>query len=73
MDARAMNVMESRVHDMMDRLAREASTLVTYGNRDAMTLQANHVKTAVSLTLPGDLALHANQEAKSAMESLKKD
>jgi hypothetical protein len=73
MDSKAMNVMESMVHDLLDRLANEAGVLVKYRNPDAQILFPAHVKTAVSLTLPGDLALHANQEAQNAMENLKKD
>jgi len=71
LDKRSMDVMDSMVLDMFDRLAREASSLLTYGNHRTITLNPHQVKTAVKLILPGDLAEHAIQEADKAVAQIK--
>merc|ERR1712054_252633 len=62
---KAMNVMNSFVNDLFERVALEASKLARY--RGKQTLSSNDVQSAVKLILPGDLAEHAVAEGTRAL------
>eukprot|EP01028_Stygiella_incarcerata_P008306 TRINITY_DN35_c0_g1_i1.p1 TRINITY_DN35_c0_g1~~TRINITY_DN35_c0_g1_i1.p1 ORF type:complete len:121 (+),score=30.73 TRINITY_DN35_c0_g1_i1:119-481(+) len=62
---RAMNIMNSFIHDIFERIATEASKLARYGGQK--TLGSNEIETAVRLVLPGELARHAMSEGTKAM------
>merc|ERR1712203_474117 len=62
---KAMNVMNSFVNDLFERLALEASKLARYHGK--MTLSSNDIQSAVKLVLPGDLAEHAIAEGTRAL------
>merc|ERR550537_1793313 len=65
MSKKAMNVMNSFVNDLFDRLALEASKLARYHGK--LTLSSNDIQSAVKLVLPGDLAEHAIAEGTRAL------
>lgn len=62
---KAMNIMNSFVNDLFDRIALEASKLVRYNKRH--TLSSREIQTAVKLLLPGELAKHAISEGTKAV------
>merc|ERR1712139_566598 len=62
---KAMNVMNSFVNDLFERLALEASKLARYHGKQ--TLSSNDIQSAVKLVLPGDLAEHAIAEGTRAL------
>merc|ERR1712110_1166383 len=62
---RAMNVMDSFVNDLFERLALEASKLARYHGKCTMT--SNDIQSATKLILPGDLAEHAIAEGTRAL------
>merc|ERR1711915_62786 len=62
---KAMNVMNSFVTDLFERVALEASKLCRYHGKQ--TLSSNDVQSAVKLILPGDLAEHAVAEGTRAL------
>ena len=57
---RAMQVLNSFVEDVFDRICSEASKLCNYANKH--TLGAREVQAATALVLPGELAKHAQSE-----------
>ncbi len=63
-----MAVLDSMVHDMLDKVANEASSL--HRNRASATISESDVKTAVRLLYPGDLSQHAIKEADKALATL---
>ena len=63
--SKAMNIMNSLVNDMFDRVACEASKLAKYNKRS--TISSREVQTAVRLLLPGELAKHAVSEGTKAV------
>ena len=63
--SKAMNIMNSLVGDIFDRVAREASTLAKYNKRS--TISSREIQTAVRLLLPGELAKHAVSEGTKAV------
>ena len=63
--SRAMNIMNSMVGDVFERIGREASTLAKYNKR--ATISSREVQTAVRLLLPGELAKHAVSEGTKAV------
>merc|ERR1712039_1169455 len=65
MSKKAMNVMNSFVSDLFERIALEASKLARYHGKQ--TLSSNDVQSAVKLILPGDLAEHAIAEGTRAL------
>merc|ERR1712184_158041 len=65
MSKKAMNVMNSFVNDLFERLALEASKLTRYHGK--LTLSSNDIQSAVKLVLPGDLAEHAIAEGTRAL------
>lgn len=57
---KAMNIMNSIIYDIFDRVASEGSKLVRFNKR--RTLSSREVQSAVKLILPGELARHAISE-----------
>ncbi len=62
---KAMNIMNSFIHDTFDRVATEGSKLVRFNKR--RTLSSREVQSAVKLILPGELARHAVSEGTKAV------
>ena len=62
---KAMNVLNSFVGDLFERVALEASKLARYHGKQ--TLSSNDIQSAVKLILPGDLAEHAIAEGTRAL------
>merc|ERR1712166_128120 len=62
---KAMNVMNSFVNDLFERVALEASKLCRYHGKQ--TLSSHDIQSAVKLILPGDLAEHAIAEGTRAL------
>jgi len=62
---KAMNIMNSFINDIFERIALEASKLVRYNKR--RTLSSREIQTAVKLLLPGELAKHAISEGTKAV------
>uniref|UniRef100_UPI00398EFCE7 histone H2B 1.2-like n=1 Tax=Pristiophorus japonicus TaxID=55135 RepID=UPI00398EFCE7 len=58
--SRAMDIMNSVVNDIFERIAGEASRLVHYNKR--RIISSREIQTAVRLLLPGELAKHAVSE-----------
>lgn len=66
--SRAMAVLDSLVHDLIDRLATEAGRLARYNKRQTVT--AREVQTATRLVFKGELAKHAVAEGSKAVTKL---
>ena len=62
---KAMNVMNSFVNDLFERVALEASKLARYHGK--LTLSSHDIQSSVKLILPGDLAEHAIAEGTRAL------
>ncbi len=62
---KAMNIMNSFINDIFERIALESSKLVRYNKR--RTLSSREIQTAVKLLLPGELAKHAISEGTKAV------
>lgn len=62
---KAMNIMNSFVNDVFERIAGEASKLATHNKRS--TISSREVQTSVRLILPGELAKHAVSEGTKAI------
>ncbi|XP_002964845.2 late histone H2B.L4, partial [Selaginella moellendorffii] len=62
---KAMNIMNSLVHDMFERLSTEAGRLARYSNKP--TIQSREVQASVRLIFPGELAKHAISEGTKAV------
>lgn len=62
---KAMNIMNSFINDIFDRLATEASKLAKINK--TKTLSSREIQTAVRLMLPGELAKHAMSEGTKAV------
>src|SRR6185436_6799795 len=62
---RSMNIMNSFINDIFEKIALEASKLVRYNKKQ--TLSSREVQTAVRLLLPGELAKHAVSEGTKAV------
>ena len=60
-----MQVMNSFVNDLFERIAGEAGKLSRYNKK--ATLSSREVQTAVRLVLPGELAKHAVSEGTKAV------
>ena len=54
---KSMNIMNSFINDIFERIALEASKLVRYNKKH--TLSAREIQSAVKLLLPSELAKHA--------------
>ncbi|KAH1183003.1 histone H2B 7-like [Mauremys mutica] len=63
--SKAMNIMNSFVSDLFERIAAEASRLALYNKRS--TISSREIQTAVRLLLPGELAKHAVSEGTKAV------
>ena len=62
---KAMNIMESFVNDLFERIAAEASKLARYSRQS--TILPRDIQTAVRLLLPGELSKHAVSEGTKAI------
>ncbi|KAG4098532.1 histone H2B [Neocallimastix lanati (nom. inval.)] len=62
---KAMNIMNSFVNDIFERIASESSKLASYNKRS--TISSREIQTAVRLILPGELAKHAVSEGTKAV------
>uniref|UniRef100_UPI00398E37C4 histone H2B 1.2-like n=1 Tax=Pristiophorus japonicus TaxID=55135 RepID=UPI00398E37C4 len=58
--SKAMDIMNSVVNDILERIAGEASRLAHYNKR--RTISSREIQTAVRMLLPGELAKHAVSE-----------
>jgi histone H2B len=63
--SKAMNIMNSFVTDIFERVATEASRLSQINKRPTMT--SRDIQTAVRLLLPGELSKHAVSEGTKAV------
>ncbi|XP_043923353.1 histone H2B type 1-F/J/L-like [Protopterus annectens] len=63
--SKAMNITNSFVNDIFERIAEEASRLAHYNKR--LTISSRESQTAVWLLLPGELAKHAVSEGTKAV------
>lgn len=63
--SKAMSIMNSFVNDLFERVASEASRLVSSNRRK--TLSSREIQTSVRLLLPGELAKHAVSEGTKAV------
>ena len=62
---KSVDIMNSFLFDIYDKLALEASKLVRYNKKN--TLSAREIQSAVKLLLPGELAKHAIIEGSKAI------
>lgn len=62
---RSMQIMNSFISDVFEKIALEGSKLVRYNKKH--TLSSREVQTAVRLLLPGELAKHAVSEGTKAV------
>jgi len=62
---KAMNIMNSFVNDIFDRMAIESNRLTRYSHKN--TLSSREIQTAVKLLLPGELSKHAVSEGTKAV------
>ena len=62
---KSMNIMNSFINDIFEKIASESSRLVRYNKKH--TLSSREVQTAVRLILPGELAKHAVSEGTKAV------
>ena len=60
-----MNIMESFVNDVFERIAAEASRLARYSRQS--TILPRDIQSAVRLLLPGELSKHAVSEGTKAL------
>ena len=65
---KSMEIMNSFVVDMFEKIALESSKLVRYNKK--RTLSAREVQSAVKLILPGELAKHAIIEGAKAVNKI---
>ena len=63
--SKSMNIMNSFVNDVFERIAGEASRLTHHNKRS--TISSREVQTSVRLILPGELAKHAVSEGTKAV------
>ena len=63
--SKAMNIMNSFVNDIFERIASEATRLANYNRKS--TISSREIQTAVRLLLPGELAKHAVSEGTKAV------
>lgn len=65
---RSMQIMNSFIVDIFEKIALEASKLVRYNKKH--TLSAREIQSAVKLLLPGELAKHAIIEGAKAVNKI---
>ena len=63
---KAMNIMNSMVFDIFDQITNQSSQLIRYTNK--RTLTGKEIEAAVKLLFPFDLAQHAIQEGRRAVD-----
>uniref|UniRef100_A0A8C6JX77 Core Histone H2A/H2B/H3 domain-containing protein n=1 Tax=Melopsittacus undulatus TaxID=13146 RepID=A0A8C6JX77_MELUD len=63
--SKAMDIMNSFVNDIFERITGEASRLAYYNKRSTIT--SREIQTAVRLLLPGELAKHAVSQGTKAV------
>jgi len=63
--SKAMQIMNSFVNDVFERIAAEASRLAKYNQKS--TISSREIQTAIRLLLPGELAKHAVSEGTKAV------
>jgi len=63
--SKAMNIMNSFVNDIFERIAAEANRLALYSKKH--TISSREIQTAVRLHLPGELSKHAVSEGTKAV------
>ena len=63
--SKAMNIMNSFVNDLFERIAGEASRLAHQNKRS--TISSREIQTSVRLLLPGELAKHVVSEGTKAV------
>lgn len=63
--SKAMNIMNSFVNDLFERIAGEASRLAHQNKRS--TISSREIQASVRLLLPGELAKHAVSEGTKAV------
>lgn len=68
---KAMNIVDSFIHDQFERISTEAGRLAQYSRK--ATLGAREVSAAVRLTLGGELAKHALSEGTKAVMRYNKE
>merc|ERR1712217_582718 len=61
----AMRIMNSFVNHLFERIATEASKLVTYNKKSTIT--ARDIQTSIRFLLPGELSVHACCEGNKAV------
>ncbi|XP_012496576.1 PREDICTED: late histone H2B.L4-like [Propithecus coquereli] len=61
----AVSVMDSFVHDILERIAEEAGRLARYSQ--CPTITSREIQTAVRLLLPGEISKHAVSEGTMAL------
>ncbi|GAA5901478.1 hypothetical protein JCM6882_006290 [Rhodosporidiobolus microsporus] len=62
---KAMQILNSFVNDIFERIAAEASKLASYNKK--ATISSREIQTAVRLILPGELSKHAISEGTKAV------
>ena len=65
---KSMNIMNSFINDLFERISLEASKLVRYNKKH--TLSAREIQSSVKLLLPGELAKHAIIEGAKAVNKI---
>ena len=65
---KSMNIMNSFINDLYEKIAIEAANLVRYNKKH--TLSAREIQSAVKLILPGELAKHAIIEGAKAVNKI---
>ena len=63
---RAMSIMNSLVFDVFDQISAQAAQLLRYTNKHTLTFK--EIEACVKLLFPVDLAQHAIQEGRKAVE-----
>ena len=63
--SKGMNIMNSFINDIFERIAAESSRLARYNKKQ--TLSSREIQTAIRLLLPGELAKHAVSEGTKAV------
>ena len=62
---KAMNILNSMVIDVLDKLASQSAQLIRYTNKHTLTYK--EVEASVKLLFPSDLAQHAIQDGRKAI------
>ena len=63
---KAMNIMNSMVFDIFDQITNQSAQLIRYTNK--RTLTGKEIEASVKLLFPFDLAQHAIQEGRRAVD-----